>query len=677
MATNKKKITNYFNAQSTQSDNDSPTPVTKVSSKKNIEVKQKQRNYMFKEEWLEMPDFKPWLVKQPTNDKENPIKAYCRFCLCSFSIKSNGLNQIKQHASTDKHLKIEAQRPKTDGVPFDEKQINLNQKRALCEATLVFHNVKHNQSYLSMDCLVKVLKTVADDSKTINAILLGRTKARMICKNVLAPLTVKDLIGNLGENPYSLGTDASNKGAAKYWPVVIRYFDLNKGTKHGVLRFFQDHNENSETISTNLIDTIETYKLQNNRMMSYNGDNAPVNFGVNKSVYVHLQNYFKSTQKPIFKGNCYAHILHNACKNGIKLMTYDVETFVLSTVSEFKNYSGATAELRKFCEDFDVENTSLVKHISVRFLSLGYSLEKILKMWQPIKSYFLSQGKDNVKTIIWKFLGDDESSVDTSTVGEAFLYFVHSISSLINKAILYVEGDSVEISEIYDTFDSLRKEFIDRKSKKFFGMETRKVLKELTPYESNKFTKEALQIYEKIIDYLNKWFPFEKNGLLFLAGQVNLQKEIEFSELIKLAELLSVDIDDDLLSEIRFFNSKRSEFSTENISLSKKWSKFLKNVPSPNLQRLIQHLFTIPPNNCYCERIFSSMNRLITDDRNKLSDKAIEAELLLKFNFETTDELDMENQCLNFFNYIQNRPAFKTIVKDILSNSKYDDNLEK
>lgn len=157
--------------------------------------------------------------------------------MCTFSVKSNGIRPIKQHVISEKHKKMVALNPKRDGLPFDQKQMQLIELRALAELTLVYHNIKHNQSYLSLDCQTKVLKQVANDSKIIAAVSLGRTKATAICKNVLAPLTIKDLLMNLSDRPYSLSCDASNKNAAKYWPVAVRFFHPKHGTQNGVLSF--------------------------------------------------------------------------------------------------------------------------------------------------------------------------------------------------------------------------------------------------------------------------------------------------------------------------------------------------------------------------------------------------------------------------------------------------------
>lgn len=55
------------------------------------------------------------------------------------------------------------------------------------ELALTLHAVKHNLSYNSMDCGVKLNKMIYADSKTVLNTKLGRTKMEALLLEVLGP----------------------------------------------------------------------------------------------------------------------------------------------------------------------------------------------------------------------------------------------------------------------------------------------------------------------------------------------------------------------------------------------------------------------------------------------------------------------------------------------------------
>jgi hypothetical protein len=88
------------------------------------------------------------------------------------------------------------------------------------EVAMVYHNVKHNLSYNSLDCNVKLLKYMLPDAtKTMS---LGRTKAEALVRNVLgiqAVQKVKEQLKN-GNIFFGIQIDASNVKNRKIFPIT-------------------------------------------------------------------------------------------------------------------------------------------------------------------------------------------------------------------------------------------------------------------------------------------------------------------------------------------------------------------------------------------------------------------------------------------------------------------------
>lgn len=251
-----------------------------------------------------------------------------------------------------------------------------------------YHGVKHHHSYLSQDCSNKIQKKIYKDSSIAKQIQCGRTKAEALVEMVLAPYSLEIILKELGDSPFSISTDASNKGNRKMFPVAIWYFDKIRGSTNAIIDFYEDSNETSVAIANKIFKCIENSELSENQLVAYGADNASVNFGVHNSVYVHL----KKNNPHIKPGHCHAHILHNTIKYGLKLMNYDVEALVLKVYAEFSSSSKKNEQLKQFCEFVGCEYSSILRHVPTRFLSLYPAVDRLLKNWPALKSYFLSKG---------------------------------------------------------------------------------------------------------------------------------------------------------------------------------------------------------------------------------------------------------------------------------------------
>lgn len=58
----------------------------------------KRYKQKLREVWLQMPEFRPWLRRDP----EDSYRARCRFCKCGVNTK---ICDLRAHALTKKHMK--------------------------------------------------------------------------------------------------------------------------------------------------------------------------------------------------------------------------------------------------------------------------------------------------------------------------------------------------------------------------------------------------------------------------------------------------------------------------------------------------------------------------------------------------------------------------------------------
>ncbi|CAG5056618.1 unnamed protein product [Parnassius apollo] len=178
----------------------------------------------FRQQWLNDPTFKDWLLPD-TNDL---IKAKCVYCPGTSMVAE--LSNLKTHASTKKHL---GNKPGSSGktqtltsLGFQRGITPQNREKARAEIKLSAFFAEHNIAFSVADHLTDLLKEVVTDSKLIKEIELKRTKITGVIKNVLGEGHKADLAQKLQKNQFSVMTDeTTDVSTVKTACVVVRYFD--------------------------------------------------------------------------------------------------------------------------------------------------------------------------------------------------------------------------------------------------------------------------------------------------------------------------------------------------------------------------------------------------------------------------------------------------------------------
>ena len=95
---------------------------------------------------------------------------------------------------------------------------------------------------------------------------------------------------------------------------------------------------------------------------------------------------------------CTIHTVHNCLQHAVETLPVCVESLIVKLYKFFHIYTVRVSELKVFCNFADVEYQRLLLHGNTRFLSLLPALERVLEMFEALKSYFNSQ--EHCPTII-------------------------------------------------------------------------------------------------------------------------------------------------------------------------------------------------------------------------------------------------------------------------------------
>ncbi len=144
--------------------------------------------------------------------------AYCIVCKEQLSVANKDKFDIEQHLNLQKHKSKSKLTMKEKLTHFlhkkkDPEKINFTR----IEIVWCYHNVRHNQSFRSMNCTSKLLK------KFVNPKLsCARTKTECAVTNVIAKLTDDQIFHELTKCNVVVSSDVSNHKAIKLLPILIK-----------------------------------------------------------------------------------------------------------------------------------------------------------------------------------------------------------------------------------------------------------------------------------------------------------------------------------------------------------------------------------------------------------------------------------------------------------------------
>lgn len=594
---------------------------------------------------------------------------FCTKCLNEFSLASGGRADIRRHLSSDKHKKMiaAAASSSTIGSFFHKETAGPKELQvAASEALFVYHSIIHNHSYRSLDCTSNLIQTLYEKKFTCK-----RTKAEAIVKNVLAPFYISELKNKLVSVHYvTLFSDASNHKDIKLFPTLIRYFDKKNGIQTKLLDFVSLPGETSELISESILNLIQEHDLQN-KFVALCADNTNTNFGgLSRKGHNNILARLKTKLKKEIMGiGCAAHIVHNAMQTTCDLMPLDIENIVVKLYSHFYIYTVRVESLKQFCEDAGVTYQKLLGYSKTRWLALLPAVERILKIFNPLKAYFLSIEK--CPNVLKSFF--------ESPTSEIWLKFVHNQASLFSSSIKILEADKITILEVATEINNLKAKLKERENNTFLPI----ILKnDLRTSEENGdinrqwFESHVKMFYKNAYDYLNKWsvhfLPFENLEWAMLNKEVCWEEIQDGLSSLIASEYLNNDSfnENELFDEVGYLKNflsmeKLIHWRESKTSIDQKWVEIFnhfenESIPYKNILIIIEFLLCLPGTNAPTERLFTFMNRYWTSEKSQLSVDTIKSMLILTYNVETN--------CENFYKEILKNVD---LLKKVHSSQKY------
>ena len=611
----------------------------------------------------------------------------CRFeCkICNKRIKCDhmGRREVVKHSETQSHKDLAKSFHSQSRLQVST--MGMSNQRLTAEMKMAVLTASSNVSLAFHDKLSPMIRSVFPDSRIASNYHSASTKATCMLNLAVAPILIEDLVKSMKEHPFSISTDGSNDtGLEKMNPATVRIYDLKENC---VSTRFLDMCVSSSSTAHSLYNSLNG-KLEEllqhpnpwDLCTSVGVDNTSVNIGIRDSIKTRVLERNSS----VFFNGCPCHIIHNAARKAsdelCSFCGFDIEELCIDIFYWFEKSTKRKNGLQSYCTFCDQEYRAMMKHVTTRWLSLERAVERVLKQYESLKSYFRSENEAQPRFKRLYDLFEDpmtevyllffQSILPCFTHTNQFLQreepLIHVLQpQLLNlfKKILgkFVKPSILSLHVNADTltsvdFSTISNQVLDKDLA--IGFLTKQMVNKLyeegdiTNVQKDKFFNAARKFFVCAAAYLLKWCPLEEDLLIHatwldferrleknftsieyfihrfptLLGSVNLDKLNE--EFINYQMLSSSDIP----TTIKQSSNLREE---DPHRVDVLWG-YLRGIKEPGSSQLmfgllfrVAEVMTIPHSNAGEERIFSFINKNKTPSRSSLQLEGTLSSLLL------------------------------------------------
>ncbi len=169
-------------------------------------------------------------------------------------------------------------------------------------------------------------------------------------------------------------------------------YDVNKGeicSKFWHICLVSD--SSADGIFTQVSKVFEKHSVPWRNVIGLSLDNTSVNMGRHNG----LNRKFEAKNAGVYTFGCPCHIIHNTANHASKVFAgangFDVGDFLVDVYYCFDNSTKRQALLKEYCHFCDQEYRKILKFGATRWLSKEICINRVLKHYPSLRSYFASQ----------------------------------------------------------------------------------------------------------------------------------------------------------------------------------------------------------------------------------------------------------------------------------------------
>ena len=190
-----------------------------------------------------------------------------------------------------------------------------------------------------------------------------------------------------------------------------------------------------------------------NNCVSFSVDNTNVHIGRRNSIKTRVHQHNPS----VYFVGCPCHMVHNTASKAADAFEgetgFDVEDMLVDLYYWFDKSTKRKNELFSFCEFCDIQYREIVKHISVHWLSLECAVERTLRQYAALKSYFMSSDERQPRFLRLKELF-------SKPIVEVYLLFYQAVMPMFTTLNTFLQRETPCVHLVHDVLKSfVRKVF--------------------------------------------------------------------------------------------------------------------------------------------------------------------------------------------------------------------------
>ena len=233
-----------------------------------------------------------------------------------------------------------------------------------------------------------------------------------------------------------------------------------------------------------LNDKMKIYDVNWQNCLAFSSDNASVMLGKHNSVFQRIA----EIKPDVYPVGCACHLAHLCAKKAAKELSMDVEQLVINLYYHFDKSSKRKELLKEYQEFCNVETRKILKHSSTRWLSLMKCVDRILRQYEALQSYFAScveekkAKKESKVTLLMEKLNDPMT--------KGYMVFLHSVLPVFDAFTALLECEEPMIHRVGDCITKLTKELLGR----FIDLQ---VIREADSFLEINYTDPTVQVTDR------------------------------------------------------------------------------------------------------------------------------------------------------------------------------------
>lgn len=546
-----------------------------------------------------------------------------------------------------------------------------------------------------MDHLSELLEKCFHDSEIAKLFSCKRTKAAALTYNVLKPELEKEMHAELAScvnirsgNPvFSVVIDESTDvTSTKVLAVIIKYCsekNNNLQVKTKFLTLMDLEGESAQNLFDALTQSLANANLDIKFCIGFGADTTNVMFGHEGGVIAKIR---EINPHCVFI-KCICHSIALAVSHASKsTLPRSLNQIVKEVYGYFAHSSKRQREFQDFQNFLNSGSHKILQHYDIRWLSLHACINRIIEQWEPLKLYFRGQYLED-KNISAEFLAQNFEN----DIVKLYFYALDYILPIPNKINIIFQGEYSTVQRAYkDSADMLvlllscymkisylrgtNSSDLDPTqsvnflplSEIYLGVHVSKLIESLArdarlKTEITTFLQRIQSFLIKLCVELKSRLPlselFEQMQFLdpqnvVYKGFTSLSKTVsKFPNLVHETDIQALDSEyrelkldktvADLLesggsSDPTPMNTERFWGHISKINNADGTKKY------SHLVDFVKAMLILPMSNTACERLFSQMNNIKTDLRNKFKNEHVAAILHVK------QAVQEQGGCVNF-----------------------------